>query len=120
VTQTITKIVAERKKDIDEQSNVERERWIKEFKEFYESKISYYEGEIKRCEGELRVSSEVWRFTSGAAEDGAAKIKNEISGYNGTITRLKRERDEKLAELDCKCNVSITRKEVSACYIVIV
>ena len=120
VTQAITKIVAERKKDIDEQSNVERERWIKEFKEFYESKISYYQGEIKRCEEELRISSEVWRFPSGAAEDSAAKIKNEISGYNGTITRLKRERDEKLAELDCKSNVSITRKEVSACYIVIV
>ena len=53
------------------------------------------------------------------AEEDKVKLRNEISGYAGTITRLKREREEKLAKLSGESNVSISREEVSACYIVI-
>lgn len=118
-TQAISRIVAERKKDIDEQNNVERKRWIKEFSEFYESKVKYYQGEVKRCESDLRDVSDLFGHDTSYADYRRAKIKNEISGYNGTITRLERERDAKLSELGGESNVSISREEISACYVVI-
>ena len=108
-TREISRILAEKKRDIDEQNNVERNRWIKEHTEFYNNKISYYEGARKTCEDRLRF----------VLEEDKVKLRNEISGYAGTITRLKREREEKLAKLSGESNVSISREEVSACYIVI-
>lgn len=118
-TQAISRIVAERKNDIDEQNNVERKRWIKEFSEFYDSKVKYYQGEVKRCESDLRDVSDLFGHDTSYADYRRAKIKNEISGYNGTITRLERERDTKLSELGGESNVSISREEISACYVVI-
>ena len=108
-TREITRILAEKKRDIDEQNNVERNRWIKEHTEFYDNKISYYEDARKTCEDRLRF----------VLEADKVKLRNEISGYAGTITRLKREREKKLAKLSGESNVSISREEVSACYIVI-
>ena len=109
-TKSISRIVAEKKQDIDEQNNVERDRWIKELDEFYSGKIRYYEGEKEKCERTLG-----FLFLEEARE----KLKNEIAGYTGTITRMKREKSEKLARMDYESDVSISREEVSVCYIVI-
>ena len=109
-TRRITQILAEKKQDIDEQNNVERNRWIKEHTEFYDNKISYYQDRKRDCEIQLE-------FTF--FEDAKSKLKNEIAGYAGTITRLMREKEEKLAKLDYESDVSISREEVSACYVVI-
>lgn len=118
-TQAVTKIVATKKKDIDEQSNVERARWIKELNELYDSKIRFYQEEIKRCEKEMQF----YPSFSGCDEDGdsdrKASLKKEIAAYQGTISRFERERREKLADWEKESNVSISREEVSACYIVI-
>lgn len=94
------------------QNNAERIRWLNEFNEFYKSKIDYYQGELTKCE-----KSENGAWLLGAEE--RIKLKNEISGYRGTITRLKRERDEKLSLLGDESDVSITREEVSACYVAV-
>ena len=99
-TEYIARVVAEKKKEIDVQSNVERDRWRKEYRELYDGKILYYRDEMRKCAGD-------------------ASRKNEMAGYSGTITRLEREREEKLAKLGYESNVSITRTEVSACYVVV-
>ena len=114
-TQAITRIVNEKKSAIDEQNNVERDRWIKEYGEFYNQKIKYYQDEIRRCQGD----GEVMLMYSTKENAAYIKLKNEIAGYNGTITRLKRECEEKMAKLCYESNVSISREEVSACYIVV-
>ena len=63
----------------------------------------------------------VFRWMEGAhhIDDRHVKIKNEISGYKGTITKLSQDFREELAKLEYDSNVSISRKEVSACYIVV-
>lgn len=111
-TRAISRIVSDKKKDIDERNNAERIRWLNEFNEFYESKIDYYQGELTKCE-----KSENGAWLLGTEE--RIRLKNEISGYRGTITRLKRERDEKLPLLGDESDVSITREEVSACYVAV-
>ena len=120
-TQTITEMVKERKREIDEQNNAERERWVKEYREFYDGKIEYYQKEIKSRERDLN-----WQMKCGERGIGGVfgdsdptQLKKEISGYGGTITRLTKERDAKLAMLADKSDVSITHEEVSVCYIVI-
>ena len=116
-TQTITKIVAEKKRDIEEQSNVERRRWIREVQEFYGSKIDHYEGEIKRLE---KVLAETERIVGASIGDGGrAKIKNELAGYKGTITKLTQDLRDELAKLEYDSKVSISREELSACYILV-
>jgi hypothetical protein len=109
-TQYIIKFVAEKKKDIDEQNNAERGRWAKEFREFYESKIQHYKREVEKLEEEAEVYS--WM-----PEECGVKRRNEIQGYKGTITRLNRELNEKLAKLDYESNVKISHEEISACFI---
>ena len=116
-TQTITKIVAEKKRDIEEQSNVERRRWIREVQEFYGSKIDHYESEIKRLE---KVLAETERIVGASVgDDGRAKIKNELAGYKGTITKLTQDLRDELAKLEYDSKVSISREELSACYILV-
>ena len=114
-TKSITKILSDKKKDREEQSNVERKRWRKEIAEFYESKIDYYETEIKKLSGVI--DGEAWKDSYPSLKEERTRLRNEISGYAGTVTRLKRERDVKLSALDCESIVSITREEVSICYI---
>jgi hypothetical protein len=109
-TQYIIKFVAEKKKDIDEQNNAERGRWAKEFREFYESKIQHYKREVEKLEEEADEYS--WM-----PEEYGVKRRNEIQGYKGTITRLNRELNEKLAKLDYESNVKISHEEISACFI---
>ena len=118
-TQAITRMVAEKKKDIDEQKNAERARWIKELNEYYDIKMKYYQGEIEEGERTLKIISVMCSYDPKSAEDVMSRIKNAIAGYTGTITRLKRERDERLAALGQESNVSISREEISACYIVV-
>ncbi len=107
-TAAITEIVDEKKRDIDEQVNVERARWRKSLDEHYKDRIAYYKKMVAEREGLLPL-----------AADGGKKIKSEIAGYNGTITRLNRERDMKLAEMSGESDVSISREVVSVCYVVI-
>lgn len=118
-TQAIAKVVENRKADIDEQTNAERNRWSRELKEFYESKIEYYQDEMKRCGAEMEKLSDALGLGVPLDYDRQMRIRNEIAGYGGTITRLERERNEKLAKLGSESNVSISREEVSVCYIVI-
>ena len=107
-TQAITKLLKDKKRDIDEQANVERQRWKKELCEVYDGKINYYENNLKK---------HLAQDMSTNLNDPQAK--NVIAGYRGTITRLKREKAEKLEKMGMESNVSITRQEVSACYVVI-
>jgi hypothetical protein len=118
-TQAITGIVAEKKKDFDEQNNVERARWAREYTEFYEGKIRYYQSEIEKLERRREELSRPWMGGFSDIEESRAKVKNAIAGYTGAITKLRREKDEKLAGLGRESNVSISREEVSACYIVV-
>lgn len=125
-TQAIGNIVAEKKKDIDEQNNVERARWIKEFTELYDSKIKYYQGELNSCEKMLKellayriYSDDFDKLDEEFEREEGKKLKNEIAGYTGTVTRLKREKSERLEQLGKETNVAISREEVSVCYITI-
>lgn len=107
-TAAITEIVDEKKRDIDEQANVERARWRKSLGEHYKDRIAYYEKMVAERRAQLS-----WMV------DDEKKIKNEIVGYNGMITRLARERDAKLAEMSDVSDVSISREVVSVCYVVV-
>lgn len=118
-TRAITEIVAAKKKDIDEQNNAERARWIKEYGEFYDSRIKYYQDEIKRLDAVRDAPPLLWGDEVLDFEQARAKVKNTIVGYAGAITKLKRDRGEKLAGLGRESNVSISREIVSACYIVV-
>ena len=102
-----------------EQNNVERARWAREYTEFYEGKIRYYQSEIEKLERRREELSRPWMGGFSDIEESRAKVKNAIAGYTGAITKLRREKDEKLAGLGRESNVSISREEVSACYIVV-
>lgn len=110
-TDFINKIVTEKKSDLEEQNNVERKRWIKEFSELYDGKIKYYQGVVKECEESLRFYAE--------GDVRRKELERKISSNTGTITRLRHEKEKKIEKLNCESKVSILREEVAICYVVI-
>lgn len=106
-TMQIEEVTKEKKTEIDEQSNVERNRWIREFDKFYEQKINYCRDEIRKCK-----QAQVY----GSSE----KLNRQIAGYRGQITRLMQEQKEKIAKLGGESDVKISRREEFACYVTIV